>query len=398
VARCYALSVSSLPEPETLEPAAVLDELALYLRPPGQGIHTVSTGKAELEAKTRAYLGGELKPWREQLEGVLSAEVALLAIPSDTGAGIVRGAARGPEAIRAALGQAPVLDLGDVFCVPQLLDEAMLSADQRERTQAALWPELDPQRRRALPVSPLGMAERVCRLLAAVAPRLRILALGGDHTVSWPVIAPLLDPRVAGPTDDLGIVHFDAHTDLLPERLGVRYCFATWAYHANAALLGNASPGTPEGRLIQLGIRASGKPQEHWERSLGVRQIWAVQARELDPDALAHLVVEHLRARGVRRVYISNDIDGTDAEFAAACGTPEPDGLAPAQVLAVITAVGRSFHVIGADLVEVAPGLSLDPAAADRTITTALAYTRASLDALVANQGLDVARSKGTAE
>jgi arginase family enzyme len=376
---------SPLPEPETLDPAAALDELALYLRPPGQGIHTVSSGKAELLAKSRAYLGAEPESWRAQLDAVLTAEVALLAIPSDTGAGIVRGAARGPEAIRAALEQAPVLDLGDVFCVPQLLDEDMLSDSQRERTQAALWPDLDPRVRQALPVSPLGMAERARRLLAAVAPKLRIMTLGGDHTVSWPVIAPLLDPRVAGPTDDLGVVHFDAHTDLLPERLGVRYCFATWAYHANAALLANASPGAPDQRLIQLGIRASGKPRDHWEGSLGVRQIWAEQARALEPDALAALVVEHLRARGVRRVYISNDIDGTDAEFAAACGTPEPDGLAPAQVLAVITAVGRNFHVIGADLVEVAPGLSLDPGAAHRTITTALAYTRASLDALVAS-------------
>lgn len=369
------------PDPATLEPADALDELACYLRPPGQGIHAVSTGKAELEAKTRAYLGASWSPdrsWREHLEAVVGAKVAMLAIPSDTGAGIVRGAARGPEAIRSALGRAPVLDLGDVFSIPQLLDEASLSDAQRRRTQDALWPELSESRRRALQVSPLGMAERVRRLLARVAPDLRLLMLGGDHTVTWPVLAPLLDQ----PTDDLGIVHFDAHTDLLPERLGITYCFATWAYHANAALLANASPNTPRERMIQLGIRASGKPRAHWEQTLGVRQVWGDEARSHSPESLADLVVTHLRERGVKRVYVTNDIDGTDAHFAAACGTPEPDGLTPEQVRAVISAVGQAFHVIGADLVELAPGLSLDAEAAARTVQTALEYVYETLTAL----------------
>lgn len=357
--------------------SVLLDELACYLRPPGQGIHTVSTGKAELEAKTRAYLGPSWDParaWREQLEAVVDAELAMLAIPSDTGAGIMRGAARGPEAIRSALGRAPVLDLGDVFSIPQLLDEAMLSAAQRERSQDAMWPALPLSQRRAMPVSPLGMAERVRRLLQQLAPQLRLFMLGGDHTVTWPVLAPLLE----GDTSELGIVHFDAHTDLLPERLGVTYCFATWAYHANVALGGGQ-------RMIQIGIRASGHARAHWEATHDVRQIWAHEARELEPLALAAQVVDHLRARGVRRVYVSNDIDGTDARFAAACGTPEPDGLLPAQVEAVIAAVGAAFDVIGADLVEVAPGLSLDHELAEETLRTAFGYTSATLRAMGTN-------------
>jgi arginase family enzyme len=360
--------------------AALLDELACYLRPPGQGIYTVSTGRDELWAKTRSYLGPSWepeRPWREQLAAVVDAELAILAIPSDTGAGIVRGAARGPEAIRAALGRAPVLDLGDVFSIPQLLGEDMLSEAQRVRSQDALWPELPEARRRTLPVSPLGMAERARRLLLVLAPRLRLLAIGGDHSVTWPVLAPLLD----GPCErhqDLGIVHFDAHTDLLPERLGVRHCFATWAHHANLAL------GRGQ-RLVQIGIRASGHDRSHWERSEGVRQIWAEQARALGPAVLAEQVVEHLRERGVRRVYVSNDIDGTDARFAAACGTPEPEGLLPEHVHAVISALGESFDVIGADLVELAPGLSLDPEMSNITVQTAFGYLRETLRAMGEN-------------
>lgn len=366
------------PDPGSLSVDEQLDELGWLLRPPGQGIHAVSSGKRELLAKTRAYLGDfdEHRPWREHLAAVLAAKpaVAMLAIPSDTGAGIVRGAARGPEAIRGALGCAPVPDLGDVFCIPHLLSEDMLAQHQRMRCQDALWPELEVGRRRTLPVSPVGMAERARRLLLALAPDSKLFMIGGDHTVTWPVIAPLLElDRV----HELGIVHFDAHTDLLPERLGVRICFATWAFHANAALGGGQ-------RMIQIGIRASGRDRGHWERELEVRQIWAHEALELGAERLAAGVIEHLRARGVRRVYVSNDIDGTDAHWAAACGTPEPGGLTPAMVVAVIQAVGREFELVGADVVELAPGLSLDREASERSVATAALYTRETLAALAA--------------
>ena len=372
---------------QVLDREALLDELACYLRPPGQGIHAVSTGREALLAQTQAYLGPDWDPavpWREHLDTVTAAlaaqtapRVAMLAIPSDTGAGIVRGAARGPEGIRAALGQAPVPDLGDIFSIPQLLDEDMLGEDQRRRCQDALWPGLLELERRTRMVSPLGMAERTRRILAVLVPGLRLMMLGGDHTVTWPVLAPLLE----GDTTDMGIVHFDAHTDLLPERLGIRYCFATWAYHANEGLRRHAADPQVQ-RLIQIGIRASGRDRGHWESTLGVRQIWGDEARAMTPDELAAAVTRHLRERDLRRIYLSNDIDGTDAHWASACGTPESGGLSPEQVESVIGALAAEFEVVGADLVELAPGLSLDPRAAQRSIDTAERYSRASLAAL----------------
>ncbi|EDM79261.1 Arginase/agmatinase/formiminoglutamase [Plesiocystis pacifica SIR-1] len=379
-----AMSQPFAPAPRSLGRDALVDELSRYLRPPGQGIHAVSTGRAELARQTAAYLGPSWnpeEPWRAHLAraldslGAESTPVAMWAIPSDTGAGIVRGAARGPEAIRAGLGQAPVVDLGDVFSIPQLLDEAMLAESQRHRCQDALWPDLPEARRRQLMVSPMGMAARARALLLEAVPGLRLMTLGGDHTVSGPVLAPLLEAESAESRLDLGIVHFDAHTDLLPSRLGIDLCFATWAYHANVALGGGE-------RMIQLGIRASGRGRSHWEADLDVRQLWGDECEGVPGGELAARVVEHLRARGVTRVYLSNDIDGTDAHWAAACGTPEPGGLRPEQVEAVIRGVGASFDVIGADLVELAPGLSLDVEASRRSVETAVRYTRESLAAL----------------
>lgn len=357
----------------TMSASERVDELARYLRPPGAGIHAVSTGRAKVEAFAREYLGVDPVPeWREHLRAAAAradeVDLGLLAIPADVGAGIVRGAAWGPMALREQLGAAQCLDFGDVFVVPQLLEDDMLSSEQHDATARAIWPELDEAARARLAVSPVTMAERVVKLLRATFPRLRLVALGGDHTIAWPVVAGLLADDPAH-NHDVGIVHFDAHTDLLRERLGIRTCFATWAWHANTRL-GRGR------RMIQLGIRASGRDKAHWESTEEVVQIWGDEARRTSPEVLATRVVDHLRAVGVRRVYVSNDIDGTDAYWAGACGTPEPGGLEPEHVIEVLRAVGSQFEIIGADLVEVAPGLSLDREAAARTVTTAVSYLR----------------------
>src|SRR5580692_11175897 len=88
-----------------------LDELAVLLRPAGGGVFVISTGKAEQEALQRTIYGvapnadpAEIQgKWRSALERVQNAKIAILGIPSDVGAGFLRGANMGPSAIRRAL-------------------------------------------------------------------------------------------------------------------------------------------------------------------------------------------------------------------------------------------------------------------------------------------------------
>jgi agmatinase len=315
--------------------------------------------------------------WRGALAGAARARVAILGIPSDTGAGLKRGAAWGPQGVREAALRARgdlaglcaahgVVDVGDVFVVPQLLSDDMLTEEQRRATRLAVHGAgADP----TLPVAPLSVAEHIVDLLLALNPDLRVFMLGGDHSVAWPVVAAL--SRHA--REPWAIVHPDAHTDLLPERLGVRICFATWAYHANE-LLGRG------GRLVQVGVRASGRTKDHWERTLGVKQFWAdeIAARG---EGVVDEVVAHLRARGVERVYLSNDIDATDVGFAPSTGAPEGGGPSPAFVRALIRGVGAAFPLLGADVVEVAPPLG-SPDDARRTTDVAAWYMLESLAAL----------------
>jgi len=361
-----------------------LDELTRFLRPAGGGIFTVSTGRAQQEALQRRLYdapdGDEVqRKWEAALAGVAGARAAIIGIPSDTGAGLVRGAAFGPEGVRRALlaacpdfsaraARAGIVDVGDVFAVPQLLEDDMLSDEQRRRTRAALYgPSAAGDA--SLPVAPLSIAERAINELFARNRELRIFMLGGDHSVAWPVVAALARNAAA----PWAIVHVDAHTDLLPERLGVRLCFATWAYHANE-LLGRG------GRLVQVGVRASSRSKQHWESTLGVRQFWADEVRARG-DAVIDDVIAHLRGLGVARVYVSNDIDATDSATAPSTGAPEANGLTPAFVRALIARVGEAFPLLGGDVVEVAPSIG-SAEDAQRTTDVAAGYMLATLAAM----------------
>lgn len=364
-----------------------LEELALLLRPAGGGLYLVSTGRAEQERlQERLYGAASAAQVQERFEAALarisSARAVVLGIPSDVGAGFRRGANLGPQAIRTTLlEQVPafperaaelgIVDLGDVFVVPQLLRDDMLSEAQKEATRAALYPGVPADARAGLPVAPLSIAERALDLVFQLNPTVAPVVLGGDHSTAWPVVSALSRAR----QDRWAVVQSDAHTDLLEHRLGIQICFATWSYHLNE-LFGR------DGRLVQVGTRASRYDRGHWEGGLGVRQLWADECNR-DPEAAIEAVLAHLAARQVSGVYFSNDIDGTDSAWADATGTPEPGGLTPDFVLELIRRLGERFGLIGGDVMEVAPPLRDRPDSTERTVGLAVRYLRQTFASIV---------------
>jgi agmatinase len=355
-----------------------LRELELLLRPAGGGLYLVSTGRAEQEALQRrlydAKDDGEVRAkWSATLAKITTARAIVLGVPSDVGAGFRRGANLAPSAIRTAMIAADpdwperaaargIVDIGDVFVIPQLLHDDMLGDAQKAASRRALYPDVAD----ALPVSPLSIEERALDLVFALNPRIVPIVIGGDHSTAWPVAAALSRAR----KEPWAIVQPDAHTDLLEERLGVRYCFATWSFHAND-LVGRG------GRMVQVGIRATRHPRAHWEGTLGVRQFWADECRAR-PDEALDAIIAHVKATSARGVYFSNDIDGTDARWADATGTPEPNGLTPEFVVELIRRLGREVGIVAGDVMEVAPPLG----SAD-TVALAARYLRETIDAAV---------------
>lgn len=365
------------------------EELALLLRPAAGGLYLVSTGRAaQLAVQRRLYDARTeaevLSRFRESLDQIADARAILLGVPSDVGAGFQRGANLGPQAIRTTLLDAMpsfperarslgLVDIGDVFVVPQLHHDDMLSETQKAASRRALYPGVPEQVAARLPVSPLSIAERALDLVFSINPTVAPIVLGGDHSTAMPVALAL--SRARSGRRPWGIVQPDAHTDLLEERLGVKICFATWSYHANE-LIGRG------GRLTQVGIRASRHPREHWEGRYGVRQFWAAECRK-DPAAALDALVAHVKSTGVEGVYFSNDIDGTDSAYADATGTPEPDGLEPEFVVELIRRLGREVGMIAGDIMEVAPALQPTPQSSARTLALAVRYLRETIGAIL---------------
>lgn len=247
----------------------------------------------------------------------------------------------------------------------------MLSEAQIRKCQDAMYPQALEILRRQLPVSPLSQVRALLEAFKREHPSARLFVIGGDHSVAWPVSQVL----AAAYPGTLGIVQPDAHTDLLESRLGVDYCFGTWSFHANR-LIG------AKGRMVQIGTRQSGKPRAHWESTTGVRQYWPAELAGREAEAVIDVIVRDLKAAGVRQLYFSNDIDGTDKSEASATGTPADAGVGSEFFLALIPRLGREFELVASDVMEVAPDLGPTPEATKRTCALAARYGWASMRAM----------------
>jgi guanidinobutyrase len=221
-----------------------------------------------------------------------------------------------------------------------------------------------------LPVSPLSITERALDLLFAINPKIRPVLIGGDHSCAWPLSASLARHE----KEPWAIVQIDAHTDMLEERLGIKYCFGTWSFHASKLF------DRPD-KMVQVGIRATRHERAHWENTYGIRQFWADQCLA-KPDDSINAIVDHLKRTGAKTIYFSNDIDGTDEEFADATGTPEPNGLRPEFVTALIERLGREFILRAGDVMEVAPPIPRRAGGSERTVALAVSYLKSTIAAM----------------
>jgi len=191
-----------------------MQRLQLFLRPPGRGIYIHSTGEGYAAPLLKRLYGTDdperaKRAWLRSLERIPAAKVLLFGVPSDTGAGILRGANFGPLGVRRAYldryGAYPedVVDVGDIVCVPQLLHDEMLDDSQLQLTRHCLYPDTDEP----LPVSPLSITEETLEALFEVNDAVKIAMLGGDHGVTWPIVQAC-HKRFG---DDFGVLQIDAH-------------------------------------------------------------------------------------------------------------------------------------------------------------------------------------------
>lgn len=155
-----------------------------------------------------------------------------------------------------------------------------------------------------------------------------IITLGGDHSISYPVIKAINQAY-----GSLEILHIDAHGDLYDSFDGDRY--------SHACPFARIMEDKLAHRLVQIGVRTMNTHQREQAKKFGVELI---EMKDLDLQDLPVFK---------NPLYLSVDIDALDPSCAPGVSHQEPGGLMVRELLHIIQAI--RVPIIGADIVEYNP-------------------------------------------
>ncbi len=196
------------------------------------------------------------------------------------------------------------------------------------------------------PVNPADVNDALKRVetyfKTLVGKGIRPLSAGGDHLCSLPVL------RAVGERQPVGMIHFDAHTDLYDGYFGgFKYTHGT--PFRRAIEEGVLDPK----RTIQIGLRGSMYDLDdfEWGEKMGVRFIRIEEAMEMGHKAV---MAEARKVVGDGPTYVSFDIDMLDPAYAPGTGTPEIGGFTTFQAQMMLREL-RGLNIVGGDVVEVSP-------------------------------------------
>jgi agmatinase len=249
-------------------------------------------------------------------------DIALVGVPMDLGVTNRPGARFGPRAVRDverigpynhALGVAPQSE-----CVAADIGDVPLSS------------------RYSLDASIEDIGSFYARIRAA---GVRPLSVGGDHSVTYPILKALAAER------PVGLVHIDAHCDTMGEIDGSK--FHHGGPFRQAVLAGALDPE----RTVQIGIR--GPAEIFWGFSYD-SGMTVLHIEDVDRLGIPGVVDAARQVVGDGPTYISFDVDGLDPAYAPGTGTPEAGGLTTREAQAILHGLA-GLDIIGGDVVEVAP-------------------------------------------
>ncbi|MDZ7632577.1 MAG: arginase family protein [Gemmatimonadaceae bacterium] len=261
------------------------------------------------------------------LDAEWRADAAVLGIPFDIALGFRPGARFAPRAIR---------DASLRYAVPPEglwnwhTGHTILAGCSLRDTGDVDLPSLEPELAHA-------RIEAAARALRA---RCRLpLFLGGDHSVSYPVLRAFDDVK------DLHVVQLDAHLDFTDVRDGTRW--------SNSSPFRRAVEALPTlAHVTTIGLRGLRSDRE------------AVTAARARGHSLLH--ADDVSREGTltgnalpsgKPVYLSIDVDVFDPAVLSGTSSPEVDGLATRQVAGIIRTVATTNTIVGIDCVELSPSL-----------------------------------------
>jgi guanidinopropionase len=276
--------------------------------PPYAGVSTLLDAPSRPEAAEMADFAG--------------LDVALVGVPMDLGVTNRSGARLGPRAVRAVERIGPYNH--NLKVVPKALCAMADIGDVPMRSRYNLT----------------GCIEDIAAFYEKIqAAGVRPLSVGGDHSVTFPILKAL------GAGRPLGLVHIDAHCDTSGQYDDTK--FHHGGPFRQAVLAGVLDPE----RTVQIGIR--GPAEIFWGFSYDAGMT-VVHIEDVARTGIAGVVETARRVVGTGPAYVSFDVDGLDPAFAPGTGTPEAGGLTPREAQAILHGLA-GLDIIGGDVVEVAP-------------------------------------------
>lgn len=181
-------------------------------------------------------------------------------------------------------------------------------------------------------------------------PRCVPLAVGGDHSVSAPLVRGFAKTRS---DRRIGIIHFDAHNDVR-------------AFEEGGPLNGTpirgilqTCPNIAGSNVVQVGIHGfmNSSRYKRWAEDQGITIFSARTVRKRGIDEVLAEAVE-IASRGTQELYVSVDLDSLSQVYClAASGSITPDGMAAIDLLEALFVLGQNPMVGMMDLVEMNPSV-----------------------------------------
>jgi agmatinase len=262
----------------------------------------------------------------------LDAAIAVMGVPFDEGSPYLAGSRMGPRALR----EHSLRFVGGGskgFYNPETAKQFL----EYEMTHGLIVDTGDAD---ILPTNVEKTFENVTTMTRAILDRGAMpLVLGGDHSITYPVVKAFDTP--------LHVVHFDAHTDYAPFVHDLRF--------TNQHPFRHISPMKHVLSLTQVGIRSLRESEEMVGGSKrdGNRVVTMPEFRRLTPKGLAEVVPANAPC------YVSIDVDVLDISLVPGCVSAEPNGMSYAELRDALQAIAERADVIGFDFVEVNPQLDV---------------------------------------
>lgn len=277
----------------------------------------------------RFFHGGTFagRPYLDDMRELGGQDVAIVGAPFDGGTTYRSGTRFGPQGMRAI---------------------SALNSGYNFETGVDLWESLDIIDVGDITVIPANIEktfDQIDKAIGYIHERAIFpVVLGGDHSIGYPDvrgIAPFIDGNV-------GIIHFDRHSDLSEYNMDERM-HGTPFFHATNI------PNAPATNLVQIGIGG-------WTGSrAGVkvardRRATVITMTDVDRwgiERICEMALE-IAWKNAKAVFLSFDIDCVDPGYAPGTGTPESGGFTPREVFRMLDIVTRE-GLVGMEVVEVAP-------------------------------------------